>query len=240
MTTTTETVDDAQEVLFRVKICGIVDPADAVLAADAGADAIGLNFVDGSPRCLHPTQAIAVASSVPAHVLRVGVFTGVDAERIHRTAREYGLHAIQLHGIIGVADPPSLCAELWPLPVIRAIRLENGSLDTSRRWIGEATAIGRSPRMVLLDAAAAMGTTAGRLGGTGETVDWMAVAREARLEVPMALAGGLRPENVAAAIAAVRPMAVDVASGVERSIGRKDGALVRAFVTAARTALAEV
>lgn len=227
------------EPLFRVKICGICDPADARLAADAGADAVGLNFVSGSPRFLDAARAEAVAAGVPAGVRRVGVFAGAEAEVILRTVERCDLDAVQLHGLVGLADPPTLCRVLFPLPVIRTIRLESGSLAAARDWLAEAESLGRSPRMVLLDAAAARGVAAGRLGGTGETVDWHAVGRERRLPLPLALAGGLRPENVAAAIAAVRPAAVDVASGVERGPGRKDPGLVRSFVAAARAALAD-
>jgi phosphoribosylanthranilate isomerase len=224
--------------MFRVKICGICDPADARLAADAGADAVGLNFVPGSPRFLDAARAEAVAAGVPAGVLRVGVFAGAEPDVIRLTVQRCGLHAVQLHGLVGLADPATLCRELDPLPVIRTVRLEGGSLAAARRWIAEAESLGHPARMVLLDAAAARGVAAGRLGGTGETVDWLAVGREPRLPLPLALAGGLRPENVAEAVAAVRPGAVDVASGVESGPGRKDAGLVRSFVAAARAALA--
>lgn len=219
--------------LFRVKICGIVDPADAVVAACAGADAIGLNFVPGSPRFLEPARAAQVASSLPEGVLRVGVFVDADPVEIRRMVTACGLGAVQLHGLVGRSDPPERCRDLWPVPVIRTVRLEAGSLESSRQWIAEAEALGRPPRMVLLDAAAAPGTPGGLLGGTGETVDWSAVGRESRFPLPVALAGGLRPDNVANAIAAVRPAGVDVASGVERAPGCKDPSLVRSFVEAA-------
>jgi phosphoribosylanthranilate isomerase len=114
--------------LFTVKICGLTTPGDAALASAAGADAIGLNFVAGSPRVLGIDQAQAVAAAVPPGVLKVGVFAGATAAEIRRIAEAVGLDAVQLHGHLegdgpGV-DPPALCAELAGLTIIRAVRLE--------------------------------------------------------------------------------------------------------------------
>jgi phosphoribosylanthranilate isomerase len=234
--------------LFHVKVCGVTSPGDARLVAAAGGDAVGLNFVVGSPRCLEVEAARAVAAAVPGGVLKVGVFAGSTAADIRRIATAVGLDAIQLHGHLfaagddRVVDAPELCAALAGLPVIRAVRLEAGAATgdpfaAARRWIEQAAAGGPPPRMALVDAAVPRGTAAGQLGGTGARADWAAVSRAAALPVPLALAGGLTPENVAAAIAASGCRAVDTASGVESAPGIKDPGVVRAFVTAARCAL---
>lgn len=232
--------------MFHVKICGLTSAADARMVAAAGADSIGLNFVPGSPRFLDLDAALAVANAVPDHVLLVGVFAGSTVEEMAQAARALDLDAIQLHGHlaagVGPFDPPERCVELAPLPVIRAVRLEPASLAdrlaSARAWVAEATVAGRPPALVLVDAAAPRTASAGALGGTGERVDWPAVARAEPLPVPLALAGGLTPENVAEAVRTSGLSAVDAASGVESGPGRKDAAKVAAFVAAARRALA--
>lgn len=237
--------------LFTVKICGITTPGDAALAAAAGADAIGLNFVAGSPRALGIDAARAVAAAVPPGVLKVGVFAGATAAEIRRVAESVGLDAVQLHGHLagegpGV-DPPARCAELAGLTLIRAVRLEAGrppdtpdppdALAAARIWLAEAAALGAEPDLVIVDAAVTRETAPGQLGGTGATVDWQALAQTPPLGLPTALAGGLTPDNVAAAIHASMAAAVDTASGVESAPGCKDPGKVRAFVANARTAL---
>jgi phosphoribosylanthranilate isomerase len=125
--------------------------------------------------------------------------------------------------------------------VIRALRLECGAADplaAARRWLAEAAACGRVPDLVIVDAAVPTSGGSGQLGGTGAVVDWAALAAARPLGVPLALAGGLTPENVAAAIRETGVGAVDVASGVESAPGRKDPAKVAAFIDAARRALA--
>ena len=229
--------------LFTVKICGLTTPGDAALAAAAGADAVGLNFVAGSPRVLGVAQAEAVAAAVPPGVLKVGVFAGATAAEIRRVAEAVGLDAVQLHGHLDGAgpgvDPPTLCAELAGLTIIRAVRLEASSdpLAAARAWLAAAAALGHPPAMVIVDAPVTRGTAPGHLGGTGATADWAALAGARPLGPPMALAGGLTPDNVAAAIRASMAAAVDTASGVESAPGRKDPEKLRAFVAAARQAL---
>lgn len=238
--------------MFRVKICGVMTPDDAALVAAAGADAVGLNFVAGSPRCLGPDEARAVAGALPRGVLRVGVFAGMAAEGIAAIAARVGLDAIQLHGHLTPPpaaaahpwEPPGICARLAPWPVIRAARLaETGppaeALGEAEAWIAAAAAAGRVPALVLVDAGAAGRGAAGgaALGGTGRTVDWHRLARAASPGAPVALAGGLTPANVAAAIHAAGVAAVDTASGVEAAPGRKDRELVTAFVREALAAI---
>ncbi len=232
--------------MFRVKICGVTTVDDARMACAAGADAIGLNFVAGSPRRLDADAARGVAAAVPRGVVRVGVFAGASARDIVGLAREVGLDAVQLHGhfdaAAGPVDPPVLCGALDGLPVIRAVRLDGcgpaaDRLATARRWIEEASRAGAAPAMVIVDAAVCRDAAGGGLGGTGALVDWTALARAGALPVPMALAGGLTAANVAEAIRVTGLGAVDTASGVESSPGRKDPAKVRDFVAAARRAL---
>jgi phosphoribosylanthranilate isomerase len=235
--------------MFHVKICGITTADDARRAASAGADAIGLNFVSGSPRHLTAAAARAVRQAVPSGTLVVGVFAGSSPDEIRRMAVEVGLDAIQLHGHLAAADeshglatdPPVRCRDLAPLPVIRAVRLdppsEDDRLAAARLWIDEARRIGHGPVMAIVDATVSRETAPGSLGGTGAVVDWEALSRCRPLDLPTALAGGLTPDNVAAAIRAARATAVDTASGVEASPGCKCPEKMRAFIAAARTAL---
>jgi len=236
--------------MFQIKICGVTSAADARLVAEAGADCIGLNFVAGSPRMLTPAAAREVAAAIPAGVLRVGVFAGSSAADILRIVASVGLGAVQLHGHLQptgsggerlVWDPPSLCGELRAVPIIRAVRLQGppaiDGLAAARAWLEVAAAGGHSPVMGICDAAVERAGPAGQLGGTGAVVDWSLLVASGGLGIPMALAGGLTPQNVAAAIRATGLPAVDTASGVELAPGRKDAERVRAFVAAARRAL---
>ena len=232
--------------MFRIKVCGVTSVEDARVVADCGADAIGLNFIAGSSRCLTVEQAATIAARLPDGIVKVGVFVGRPADEMLAIAAQVGLDLIQLHGVFdgppATSDPPWRCDELQPYPVIRAVRLDEPSADpdrlaTARQWIDAADACGQRPAMALLDAGVSRGTTAGQLGGTGHTVDWGAVAASPPLQVPMTLAGGLTPENVAAAILASGLTAVDTASGVESAPGRKDRDRVSRFVAAARLAL---
>lgn len=194
----------------RVKICGVTRPVDARRAAALGADAIGLNFWPGSKRFVDVEPARRIAEAAGPLVWLVGVFVNQPRLHIRRVVRAVGLHAIQLHGDETVAD-----TEGWPLPVFKAVRLGR-----------------RAPRIpfstpLLLDAAQP------GYGGGGVTADWSVARRVARAH-PSLLAGGLTPANVAAAIAAVRPLGVDVASGVESSPGVKDPRLLERFIHVVR------
>lgn len=231
--------------MFQVKICGVTSVADARIIVAAGADAIGLNFISDSPRCLTIDAAAAITASLPAGFTIVGVFVGRPPNEMLTIAKQVGLTAIQLHGLFDgppeSSDPPWRCDELRPYPVIRAVRLDEPSADTdrlatARQWIDAAAACGARPAMALLDAGVSRDTNAGQMGGTGHTVEWESVATTPDLPVPTTLAGGLTPENVATAIIASRLMAVDTASGVESSPGHKDQEKVIQFVAAARAA----
>lgn len=218
--------------MFRVKICGITNQSDAADAARAGADAIGLNFYPHSRRCVPLDEAERIASSLPDSVLKVGVFVNAPAADIRRLDDALRLDFIQLHG----DEPPDFLHQFDPVRLIRALRIGPDGLTPVWDYLRRCVSLGCRPAAVLLDA-----HRAGQYGGTGKTADW-AVAAEypGHGGPPLVLAGGLTPDNVAAAIRVVGPSAVDTASGVEISPGQKDPAAVAAFVAAARDALADI
>lgn len=215
--------------MFRIKICGVTNVDDARLAAEAGADAVGLNFYAPSPRSVAVEVAAEIAESLPAGIVRVGVFVNATLAEINSVCDRVALDALQLHG----DEPPEFVAAMTRLPVVRAFRLGAEGAPPVTAYLAKCWELGALPRMALIDA-----DRAGQYGGTGVTADW-ATAREMR-DTPgvpvMVLAGGLTAENVAEAIAAVRPHAVDTASGVERTRGRKDAVRLRGFVEQARAA----
>ena len=204
--------------MVKVKICGITNPADALAAVEAGADALGFNFYARSPRYIAPGAARQIIAVVPESVLSVGVFVNEEsAAAVARVAEESGVSAVQLHG----DESPEYCEALGAREVIKALRVgPNYAPDDAARY---------RPHSILLDAYHPRAR-----GGTGETFDWALARRTRELVERLYLAGGLTPENVASAIAAVEPYAVDVCSGVELAPGRKDGARVSAFVAAVR------
>lgn len=216
--------------MFRIKICGVTRVEDARLIAAAGADAIGLNFYAGSPRCVAVATARAIAAALPPEVAKVGVFVNAAVETIRATVEQVGLDIVQLHG----DEPPELIAELAPLPVVRAWRAQADRWDALREYLDACRRSGALPAALLVDA-----HQSGAYGGTGSQVDWAELAARGALfaGLPLILAGGLRPDNVAAAIRAVQPWGIDTASGVEASPGAKDPALVQEFVTNARQAM---
>jgi phosphoribosylanthranilate isomerase len=217
--------------VFRVKICGITSVHDALVAARAGADAIGLNFWPPSRRFIRPESAREIAAAVPDGLKKVGVFVNASVDDIASIADQVGLDWIQLHG----DEPPELLAKLPSrLAILRAFGCGANGLAPLQQFLAEAKVQGRGPDAVLVDADAA-----DDFGGTGRCADWPRIARDRSLlgGLPLVLAGGLKPLNVAAAIDAVRPDGVDVASGVESQPGIKDAALVEQFAMAARAML---
>lgn len=204
----------------KVKICGITRLDDALAAVDAGADALGFNFWPSSRRYLPPAQAREIVRRLPVFVTAVGVFVDPTRDEVLGAVDSSGVGVVQLHG----DESPALCASL-PLPVVKAIRVESShSLAALAAYEVQA---------FLLDA-----PTAG-YGGSGARFDWT-LAIEAAAVVPVLLAGGLDPDNVAEAVRIVRPYAVDVASGVESGPGIKDAARMRRFVDAVRGASKEM
>jgi phosphoribosylanthranilate isomerase len=218
--------------MFRVKICGITRPGDATLAAEAGADAIGLNFYPKSPRCCTIETAQKIAEATPPWVVKVGVFVNATAEEIRAAATKVPLDVIQLHG----TETPDTLRSLRPLPFIKAFGLTE-DLAPLEGFLSECHQRNAMPRMLLVDA-----MRDGQLGGTGKTIDWELLKqhRASLRGLPLALAGGLKADNVAAGILAVHPWAVDVASGVESEPGVKDAEQVRLFVSAALAAFSAV
>lgn len=217
--------------MFQVKICGITRVADAIAAAEAGADAVGLNFHSASPRFIELAVAEAIAEALPAHVARVGVFVNSTAAIVRETAGRLKLDFVQLHG----DEPPAVAAELADLRVVRAFRLGQAGWEPLIEYLAECDRLHGAPAAVLVDA-----SRPGMFGGTGQTVDWQ-LARtfhELSLNLPLVLAGGLTADNIAEGISAVAPAAVDTASGVESMPGVKDAAKIAAFVSRARDAVA--
>ncbi len=206
--------------MICVKICGVTTLGDARYALENGADAIGLNFVPGTPRCLDTGVAASLVAALPPFGVRVGIFVDETPERVEAIFREVGLDAVQLHG----EETPEDCSWLMDrgVRVIRALRMKGPeTIDEAARY-PECT--------ILLDA-----YVQGELGGTGKTFDWE-LARKLSASRPVILSGGLKPENVAEAIRQVRPYGVDTSSGVEGDTpGRKDLARVRAFIGNARS-----
>jgi phosphoribosylanthranilate isomerase len=215
--------------MVRIKICGVTTPADAVFAAECGADAVGLNFFTQSPRCVSTEQATDIVRSLPPFTASVGVFVGypqVAAERLARTGGlMLGLRAVQTY-----SDTPA-DIDLFPCAHIPAFRVKDrSSFPRIREFVNTLRHAGRPPAAVLVDS-----YVEGSMGGTGHTAPWELLAGFDP-GVPLILAGGLTPDNVAEAIRIVRPWGVDVASGVESAPGKKDPGKVRAFVQAARQA----
>jgi len=201
----------------RVKICGITRLEDALAAAALGADALGFNFWPGSKRHVDPERAQEIIGRLPPFVTPVGVFVNQEPTEVLHLCALSRVTALQLHG----DEEPRDCAG-HVMPVIKAFRIAGpADLEPIPRY-HRATA-------VLLD------SRSDDFGGSGQTFDW-ALARQAAGGKPILLAGGLVPENVAAAVRAVRPWAVDVASGVESSPGVKDHEKLARFIRAAKEA----
>jgi phosphoribosylanthranilate isomerase len=199
--------------MTKVKICGITNADDARFCASLGADFLGFVFVPSSPRYIAPEKAAEIlldrGDRVAAAVQRVGVFRDESPETIRRIVRDVGLDIVQLHGNESDADVAAI-----GVPVIKAFRVDDVLPETvsSADWL-------------MFDSG----------GGTGRVFDWSLLARYRRGK-PFFLAGGITPENVAAAIAAVQPDAIDVASGVERAPGIKDHDKVRELFERVRKA----
>ncbi len=185
----------------------------------AGADALGFVMYRKSPRWVEPTVARSIIAGLPPFVFPVGVFVNEEAERVRALMDECGFALAQLHG-----DESALYCQNLGRPALKALRLKDrGTFLALAEFQGRANVRG-----VLIDAFSDQA-----YGGTGQTVDWMLAQEAARL-IPIILAGGLTPTNVAEAIAQVRPYGVDVSSGVEQSPGKKDPNKVKAFIQAAR------
>lgn len=203
----------------RVKICGITRPEDALLVAEAGADAVGLNFYQGSKRFVNEQQARAILAVLPPFVTRVGLFVNADAGFVNGLADTLQLDLLQFHG----DETPEYCNN-FSRPWLKVLRVKpEFDLQAEIRAFDSAAGI-------LLDA-----WDPHEFGGTGRVFDWQQLKD---LDCShLILAGGLNPDNVRDAIIKVRPWAVDVSSGVESAPGIKSAALVTSFMTSVQDAL---
>jgi phosphoribosylanthranilate isomerase len=209
----------------RIKICGMTTPDDVRLCGDAGADAVGVNFFPGSPRFVDPRQAAPLLRAVPPWVDAVGVFVEQRLRQVYALAYQLGVRSVQWHGTQFDTE------DSFPFRLVLAVRVrDRQSLDQVTAALGRCRSAGWSPAALLVDA-----YVEGQHGGTGRVAPWQLLA-DFRPGVPVILAGGLTPENVAEAIRAVRPYGVDVASGVESAPGRKDPEKVRRFIENVRSA----
>jgi phosphoribosylanthranilate isomerase len=208
--------------MTKVKICGVTRLGDAELAVELGAWAIGLNHWERSPRRVDPGRAAEIGQAMKRRCEVAGVFVNPTLDEVAEAVENEDLTMVQLHGEEG----PSFCDEVarrTGAKVIKALRVRSAA-DVK-------AAESFRTDFHMFDA-----HQAGTPGGTGESFDWE-LAASRRSKVPLILAGGLRPENIAEAISVVRPFAVDVASGVESEPGIKDAALLEALFEAVRGAV---
>lgn len=195
----------------RIKICGLQTYEEAKLAADYGADSIGLVFHAPSPRYIELENAIAIRRQLPAFVTVTALFLNETDAWVSQVVEQLRPDCLQFHG----TEAPQLCQQ-WGLPYIKAIPM--ASVENPDRFASEYLLA----QGFLMDSNAA-----GRLGGSGDTFDWSKIP--SNFHYPLILAGGLTPLNVADAVAQVKPWAVDVSSGVEKSRGVKDLSLIKQF-----------
>jgi phosphoribosylanthranilate isomerase len=202
--------------MVKVKVCGITSPEDARVAADAGADAIGLVFAE-SPRRISVERAREIAAALPQDILKVGVFVDEEPEEVLRISREVGLDYAQLHG----DETPEAVAEIrGGVRVMKALRVRNAqTLAAVERYEAD---------LFLLDAWSAKAR-----GGTGVRFDWE-LAKSLIGRDNIVVSGGLSPENVREAIGYFEPYGVDASSSLEERLGKKNGERVRRFVVAAK------
>lgn len=196
----------------RIKICGMTRPEDALMAADAGADALGLVFYAPSPRHVEIEQAARIIEVIPPFVARVGLFVNADHGYIAEVLSALPLDYLQFHGQESVAD-----CERFAHPYFKVLHMKAG-LD-----LVQCASTYTSASAILVDS-----FVPGIPGGTGQSFDWSLL--QVSLPLPLILSGGLNPGNVGQAVAQVRPFAVDVSSGVESAPGLKNAALVREFI----------
>ena len=217
-----------------IKICGNTSLGDALVAAEAGADAVGFVFAP-SPRQVTAAEVAAITPHLPATVEKIGVFVDATLEEIVSTVQACGLTGVQLHFDAASELPARLHERLGP--EVRILRVIHFSPERASLCAAKIADCARNEHVyaVLVDS-----STVTAAGGTGKIFDWKAAHKtlfqNAETQQRLVAAGGLNPANVAEAIATLRPWGVDAASGVEAAPGRKDAAKVREFIRRARTA----
>ena len=216
-----------------IKICGTTTLEDAMLAVETGADALGFIFAE-SPRRIAPEAAGAIAAQLPQKIERYGVFVDASFDAIVSAVETAGLTGVQLH----IARDPLLAGKLReyfrsrPLQILHVLHYTPETLETELKTLQEDAAVDA----VMIDS-----RTAHAVGGTGTRFDWHRadeILRHAAPRLRLIVAGGLSPENIREAVAALQPWGVDVVTGVEASPGRKDPEKVRLFIERARAAAA--
>jgi phosphoribosylanthranilate isomerase len=222
-----------------IKICGNTRLEDCQRAAELGADAVGFVFAAGK-RTVTAQQVAAIIPHLPVAIEKIGVFTSRDADEIIAAAREAGLTGVQLHGAYDPALAQAVRDQLDSAPMFRLIQVLHWDTDrTAAEQVESFTTACRAVEQdgfantLLIDSRTQQGS-----GGTGVPFDWEAAKPAlAGLRIPVIVAGGLRPENVAEAIRTLQPFGVDVSSGVELAPGNKDASKVAGFIQAARPVL---
>lgn len=214
---------------MHIKICGITNVSDALAAAQLGAGAIGLNFYPRSKRCISEETAREIVDNLPPFVEPVALFVNQKLDDVVAWARRFALlRTLQIHADVHETLP----AESFQFIPAFAVR-DGQSITEIQQYLSRCRVAGKMPAAVLVDA-----YVEGEYGGTGQTAPWQLLAKT-EWEVPLILAGGLTPENVADAVRIVRPYAVDVATGVERTPGQKDVEKMRRFIGEAQKAAAK-
>ncbi len=206
--------------MTRIKICGITNEKDALWAASLGADYLGFNFWRGTARKVSPQSAARIIAKLPPFLLPVAIFVDEDIKNILKIVKKCGFKIVQLHG----EESPQYCSQLktmCPVEIIKAFKIKNE--DSLCRLDDYAV------DYYLLDA-----WVPGMEGGTGETFNWEVALKARETGKRIFLAGGLNPENVEEAVRTVKPYAVDVASGVEKSVRKKDYQKMKDFLLHAR------
>ena len=198
----------------KVKVCGITNLEDALAALFYKADALGFVFFKKSPRYINPAKAANISRILPKKILRVGVFVDADEARVKRIARRCGLNILQFHG----EESPEFCLRFKGYKVVKAFRVGK-SIDL--RGIAEYKTYA-----YLFDT-----FDGGRAGGTGKKFDWNLLKKLAKIKRPVFLSGGLNSRNVRYALRIIHPDWVDLSSGVESSLGKKDHKKIRNFIT---------
>ncbi len=212
--------------MVKIKICGITCAQDATWAANLGADFIGLNFYKDSPRKVSPQNAIEILKEIPPFVSSVAVFVNEDSKNIIKLIKKINVALIQLHGEETVEYCQQLKEAVPGIKIIKAFRIKDETiLETMKQYLEIAD-------YFLLDA-----FVEDMAGGTGATFNWELAIKAKEFGKPIFLAGGLTPENIQEAGDKVKPFAVDVASGVERSPKRKDYDKMKEFITKAKSAI---